>query len=243
MSGHCTVHLSATLSRDARKTIGCGPRLLLAGKGMVNAGSPLRSIAPVAQVEEVPETPAVAATTTSSSPKLLGVNGALGGFDSTTNSPTLVARGTEAQAAPRKRARKELDPSMPDSVRKGINKAQPLYCVYGIPDWFVDATGYDSAGYSKATFFQFVREPRLFRLHRCERLWLEFKDIFEAGVTGWDRDCNAVVDQIDSFRSVPVVEGTPVAESVLIVNRYIAYLEEQQAFLRVHFLWSSQCSE
>jgi hypothetical protein len=195
---------------------------------------PARSIAQDAVQESLTMSAA------SASPKALCVSGAQGGLHNIACTPASTAPATNALAAPRKRAR--TSPRMPDTVREAVGTKYPelMEFVRGLPSWFCDAVAYYRVNYDTKKFFEYVVKPSRFQLHLCCELFIEFEAIFAEGVAGWERDSNATADNLASFKSVPVVDSDAVSESVLIVNRYIAYLSALDEHYRVDVLCSSQ---
>lgn len=222
---------AATTTRTrviARKTVGLTPWR----NSTVPFSDSTRHVCNIA-LGEVPEPQAASA-----SPKLLGINGALGGLDSTSSTPTRAAPTAAAAAAPSKRKREDINPCMPDTVRMAlVNYPEYLEFVRSVPDWFADAVAYYRVGYKNRKFFTAVCKPALFRLHLCLDLWNQFEAIFAAGVEGWVRDSDARAGNIKSFECVPVVDAAEIAESVLIVNRYIAYLQHLEQMSSVLERW------
>lgn len=131
-------------------------------------------------------------------------------------------------------ARVAVDPTMPllDWVPAPLlDRLEP-----GIPLYFVEAVGYNSAGYNPTTFMDYAfHAPHKLGLARCKRLWRDYEFYWPEVYGGSDwrgRDIN----DITTFDAVPLPDGEPVAECVLIVNRYIEYHAKRNAYNRRFFL-------
>jgi hypothetical protein len=131
-------------------------------------------------------------------------------------------------------ARAAVDPTMPslDWVPAPLlERLQP-----GIPKYFVEAVGYNSAGYNPTTFMDYAfHAPHKLGLARCKRLWCDYEFYWPEVYGGSDWRGRDIYD-ITTFDAVPLPDGEPVAECVLIVNRYIEYYAKCCAYNRRFFL-------
>ena len=131
-------------------------------------------------------------------------------------------------------ARAAVDPTMPSldwAPVMLLERLQP-----GIPQYFVEAVGYNSAGYNSTTFMDYAfHAPHKLGLARCKHLWCQYEFCWPEVYGGSDLRGRDIYD-ITTFDAVPLPDGEPVAECVLIVNRYIEYYAKCCAYNRRFFL-------
>ena len=133
-------------------------------------------------------------------------------------------------------ARISIDPNIP-SLWDLASPEVLAQVSYYIPPYFVEAVCFWNAEYDRAKFMKYIVKapPKLINSDQCEHLWKEYESFWPEVFGGCDWRDRDILD-INSFDIVELPIGEPIAECVLIVNRYLKYKAECAAYNRMYFL-------